>query len=209
MGGSAQFQHANLLTRDGAEQKKKKRKKNEEIKNSNTQTEITKIRPNMLHKLTLQTPNFGSSWQIVREPGDLPRSADAKLRVPSSRGSMMKLMWKGLKMHLSHGCYILARNKTGLKWMGKSPASLFKTQSQVFFVLFFFFLLVFAEALLWLPNGTSPSLCLFRGYCRIRSVCGVAGLTSNAIMLSCDGCQRSSLPLTSVVHISDLWSLPW
>lgn len=169
----------------------------------------------MLHKLTLQTPNFGSSRQIVREPGDLPRSADAKLRVPSSRGSMMKLMWKGLKMHLSHGCYILARNKTGLKWMGKSPASLFKTQSQVFlgcfvFCLFFFsFYYFFAEALLWLCNGTSPSLCLFRGYCRIRSVCGVAGLTSNAITLSCDGCQRSSLPLTSVVHISDLCSLPW
>lgn len=140
--------------------KKKNRMKKSRI--LNTQTEITKIRPNMLHKLTLQTPNFGSSRQIVREPGDLPRSADAKLRVPSSRGSMMKLMWKGLKMHLSHGCYILARNKTGLKWMGKSPASLFKTQSQVFWVLcflwvFFFFLLFFAEALLWLRNGTSPS----------------------------------------------------
>lgn len=162
----------------------------------------------MLHKLTLQTPNFGSSRQIVREPGDLPRSADAKLRVPSSRGSMMELMWKGLKMHFSHGCYILAWNKTGLKWMGKSPASLFKTQSQVF-LFFFFFVLFFAEALLWLRNGTSPSLCLFRGYCRIRSVCGVAGLMSNAITLNCDGCQRSSLPLTSVVHISDLCSPPW
>lgn len=117
-------------------------KKKNRMKKSRIQThkqKLQNIRPNMLHRLTLQTPNFGSSRQIVREPGDLPRSTDAKRRVPSSRGSMMKLMWKGLKMHLSHGCYILAWNKTGLKWMGKSPASLFKTQSQVFFVCFFSF----------------------------------------------------------------------
>lgn len=35
-------------------------------------------------KVTLATPNFGIFQRIVREPGDQPRSADAKLRAPGA-----------------------------------------------------------------------------------------------------------------------------